>query len=213
MGVEESFVQCWKMYQYVHLLVFFIPFFPLRQERAGGRAESRVKDIRNYIKTSEAKNSQVTAQKLRDLVAGDSSFHSLSVTPSPCPSLPSHPSRHCTSYLPPSLSSSPASSSPLPLSCYSRVVCAAARLFISLDGSSSSPLCTPAPRYIPSSLTRSRRLREKRVKAARIWSEPRKLNSQIYILDYRRLVAAGAEQRPLGGQEATLGAGREGRVC
>lgn len=96
----------------------FHSFFPLLQARVGGRAESRVKDIRNYIKTSEAKNSQVTAQKLRDLVAGDSSFHSLSVTPSPRPSSPSHPPRHCPSYLPPGLSFSPVTSSLPSASCY-----------------------------------------------------------------------------------------------
>lgn len=127
------------MYQDVHLLVSFIPFFPTRARDGparGGGGEgqvggSRGKDIRNYIKTSEAKNSQVTAQKLRDLVAGDSSFHSLAVTPAAArrPS-PSHPPRHCTSYLPSSLSFPPVPSSLSP-SCYGRVACAPACLFIS----------------------------------------------------------------------------------
>ena len=70
----------------IYLRVFIHLFF-LSREGGLGRATSRVKDIRNYIKTSEAKNSQVTAQKLRDLVAGDSSFHSLLVTPSLRPAI------------------------------------------------------------------------------------------------------------------------------
>lgn len=167
-----------------------------------------MKDIRNYIKTSEAKNSQVTAQKLRDLVAGDSSFHSLTVTPSSRPSFLSHPAS--------SLHQLFASQFQLLTRYFVAPVAFLLQLrhpCITLGGSSSPLPCTTAPRAIPSSLTRSRRLREKRVKTARIWPEPRKLNSQIYILDYRRLAAAGAEQHPRGGQEATLCAGQEGRVC